>query len=115
MRLVYKYTNQTLGLRWGHALSILFRVKNGVKQVGVLLRIVFQMYTHGLLKRLQETGVGRHMGRHFSGALTCADDLTLMSPCRSGLANLVKECYKDEDEYHIILNSKESQLLHFRD
>ena len=84
--LLHMYTNQTLCVRWGHALSNLFSVKNGVKQGGVLSPILFAIYTDDLLKRLQETGVGCHMGDHFSGALAYADDITLLSPSRSGMA-----------------------------
>ena len=88
------YTNQTLCVRWGHALSNLFSVKNGVKQGGVLSPILFAIYTDGLLKRLQETGVGCHMGHRFGGALAYADDITLLSPSRSCMAILVKVCEK---------------------
>ena len=76
--------------------------------------ILFAIYTDGLLKRLQETGVGCHMGHRFSGALAYADDITLLSPSRSGMAILVKVCEKYAAEYDIIFNSKKSQLLHFR-
>ena len=57
-------------------------------------------------KRLQETGIGCHMGHRFSGALAYADDITLMSPSRSGMAILVKVCEKYAVEYDIIFNSK---------
>ena len=99
--LLHMYTNQTLCVRWGDALSTLFSVKNGVKQGGVLSPILFAIYTDGLLKRLQETGVGCHMGHRFSGA----DDITLLSPSRSGMAILVKVCEKYAAEYDIIFNS----------
>ena len=112
--LLHMYTNQTLCVRWGHALSNLFSVKNGVHQGGVLSPILFAICTDGLLKRLQETGVGCHMGHHFSGVLAYADDITLLSPSRSGMAILVKVCEKCAAEYDIIFNSKKSQLLHFR-
>ena len=92
--LLHMYMNQTLCVRWGHALSNLLGTINSVKQGGVLSSILFAIYTDGLLKRLHETGVGCHMGHHFSGALAYAVYITLLSPRRSGLANLVKECEK---------------------
>ena len=112
--LLHMYTTQTLCVGWGHALSNLFSVKNGVKQGGVLSPILFAIYTDVLLKRLQKTGVGCHMGHRFSGALAYADDITLLSPSRSGMAILVKVCEKYAAEYDIIFNSKKSQLLQFR-
>ena len=108
--LLHMYTNQTLCVTWGHALSHLFSVKNGVKQGGVLSPILFAIYIDGLLKRLQETGVRCHMGHRFGGALAYADDITLMSPSRSGMAILVTACEQYAAEYDIIFNSKKSQF-----
>ena len=48
--LLHMYTNQTLCVRWGHALSNLFSVKNDVKQGGVLSPILFAIYTYGFSK-----------------------------------------------------------------
>ena len=112
--LLHMYTNQTLCVRWGHALSNLFSVKNGGKQGGVLSPILFAIYTDGLLKLIQETGVGCHMGHHFSGTLAYADDITLLSPSRSGMVILVKECERYAAEYDLIFNSKKGPLLYFR-
>ena len=44
-------------MRWRHALWNLLNVKTGDKPGGVLSLILFEIYTDGLLKRLQETGV----------------------------------------------------------
>ena len=59
---------------------------NGVKQGGVLSPILFAIHTDGLLKRLEDTGVGCHMGCQFTWALAYADDITLLSPCKSALS-----------------------------
>ena len=68
----------------------------------MLSPILFAIYTDGLLRRLQETGVGCHMGHRFSGVLAYADDITLLLPGRSGMAILVKVCEKYAAEYDII-------------
>ena len=67
----------SLRVKWGNTLSSEFPATNGVKQGGVLSPILFAIYTDGLLKRLEETGVGCHMGSLFTGALAYADDITL--------------------------------------
>ena len=54
------------------------------------------------------------MGHHFIVAHAYADDITLLSPSRSGLAILVKECEKYAAEYDIIFDCKKCQLLYFR-
>ena len=91
-------------------LSNCFSVQNGVKQGGVL-SLLFAIYTDGLLHMLKETGVGCHMGAHFTGALAYADDLTLVSPSISGLTIMIDICEQYAKEYYI--NGNRSQLLCF--
>ena len=71
-----------------HTISNYCIVRNGVKQGGVLYPLLFSIYTDSLLKRLEESGVGCHMGGHFTGALAYADDITLLSPSMPGLGTL---------------------------
>ena len=66
------YTRHSLRVKWGNTVSSEFTVSNGVKQGGVLSPILFAIYTDGLLKRLEETGVGCDMGSRFTGALAYA-------------------------------------------
>ena len=65
---------------------------NRVKQGGVLSPILFAIYTDGLLKHLEDTGVGCHMGCRFTGALVYACDITLFAPCKSALAIMIDVC-----------------------
>ena len=67
--LLFMYTNQTLRVKWGSVMSESFTVMNGVKQGGVLSPVLFAVNTDGLLIRLQESGIGCHMGGHYAGAL----------------------------------------------
>ena len=84
------YTNQTLRVKWGSVMSAFFTVMNGAKQGGVLSPVLFAVYTDGLLLRLQESGVGCHMGGHYADSLAYADDITLISPstCMTGLRKM---------------------------
>ena len=68
----------------------------------------------GLLKRLDETGVGCHMGSRFAGALAYADDITLLAPCKSALSILVSVCEKYASEFDILFNGNKSKLLFFK-
>ena len=67
-----------------------------------------------MLERLQQTGVGCHMGSRFTGALACADDITLPSPCKSALSILISVCEDYAAEYGIIFNGSQSKLLYFK-
>ena len=51
---------------------------------------------------------------YFSGALAYADDLTLLSPSRSGLATLVGVCERYATEFDIMFNGSKSKLLYFK-
>ena len=79
---------QYIRVKWGSVMSESFTVMNGVKQGGVLSPILFAVYTDGLLLRLQESGIGCHMGGHYAGALAYADDITLISPSMTGLRKM---------------------------
>ena len=74
------YTSQTLRVKWGHTVSNYFTVRNGVKQGDVLSPLLFAIYTDSLLIRLEKSGVGCHMGGHFTGSLAYADYITLLFP-----------------------------------
>ena len=75
-------------------------------------------YTDELLKRLEETGVGCHIGSRFTGALAYADDMivdiTLLAPCKSALSILVSVCEKYASEFDILFNGSKSKLLFFK-
>ena len=110
--LLYMYTSQTLRVKWGHTVSNYLTVRNEVKQGGALSPLLFAIYTDSILKRLEESGVGCHMGGHFTGALAYADDIT--SPSISGLRTLSKVCEEYETEFDVTFNGKTIQLLFFR-
>ena len=54
--------NQTLRVQWCQTLTSSFKVCNGVKQGGVLSPILFAVYVDSLLGRLEQSGVGCHIG-----------------------------------------------------
>ena len=98
------YTTQSLRVKWSDTTSPHFTVMNGVKQGGVLSPILFAIYTDGLLKRLEDTGVGCHMGCRFMGALAYADDITLLAPCKFALSIMIDVCEQYASEFDILFN-----------
>ena len=112
--LIFMYTNQSLRVKWSNTLFDQFSVMNGVKQGGVLSPILFAVYTNRLLERLQQTGVGCHMGSRFTGALAYADDITLLAPCKAALSILISVCEDYVAEYDIIVNGNKSKSLYFK-
>ena len=112
--LLFIYSRQSLRVKWGNTVSSEFTVSNGVKQGGVLSPILFAIYTDELLKRLEETGVGCHIGSRFTGALAYADDITLLAPCKSTLSILVVFVKSMLFEFDILFNGSKSKLLFFQ-
>ena len=102
------YTRQSLRVKWGNTVSSEFTVSNRVNQGWVLSPILFAIYTDGLLKRLEESGVGCYMVSRFTGALAYADDITLLAPCKSALSILVSVCEKYASELDILFNGSKA-------
>ena len=72
-------------VRWNGVFSQSFHVSNGVRQGGVLSPVLFSVYVDGLLCKLRDSGVGRHLGCEFVGSVCYADDLALLAPSPSAL------------------------------
>ena len=108
------YTKQKLQVRWGSIMSSQFTACNGVKQGAILSHILFSIYMDGLFEQLEKSGVGCHMGNHYTGCIGYADDLTLLTPTRSGLKVLIDICEKYAHEYCVNLNGTKSRYLIFR-
>ena len=65
------------GAQWERHTSRSVHVCNGVKQGAVIL---FAVYYDELIAKLARSGYGCRISQHFVGALSYADDITLLSP-----------------------------------
>ena len=99
------YTKQKLQVRWGSSMSSQFTACNGVKQGAILSPNLFSIYMDGLFEQLEKSGVGCHVGNHYTGCIEYADDLTLLTPTRSGLKVLIDICKIYAHEYCENFNS----------
>jgi hypothetical protein len=90
--LIFVYQEQTAWVKWGDARSSCFRVTNGTRQGSVPSPIFFAVYIDDLLLELRRLGVGCHIGDVFVGAAGFADDLILVAPCRSAMAQMLEKC-----------------------
>ena len=55
-----------------------------------------------------------HIGNHYTGGIGYADDLTLLTPTRSGLKVLIEICEQYADNCFVKFNSAKGMYLVFR-
>ena len=114
MRLLLQtYLDQKLCVKWNDTLSETFEVTNGVRQGGILSPLLFGIYIDELLCKLQDSGLGCHIGHYYAGALGFADDLILICPTESGIQKMLKICETYAAEHDLIFNGAKSKLLIF--
>ena len=86
-----------------------YNCSNGIKQGGVLSPALFCVYMDELLRRLEASNVGCHIGHQFMGAFSYADDLSLLAPSLKAAQLMLEICEDhamyDMYEYDIIFNS----------
>ena len=92
--LISIYLNQEANVRWKSDSSHKFKIKNGVRQGGVLSPILFCFYMNDLFGELQRCRSGCMIGDYYAGVHGYADDLLLLCPSRSGLQEMVDICDK---------------------
>ena len=79
-------------VRWGTTTTTLFLVTNGVKQGGILLPMLFNVYMDDLSNKLDQSGIGGIIGGHLINHLCYADDLCLISLSSAGMQKLLDMC-----------------------
>ena len=100
-------------IRWNGTHSNGFKVKNGLRQGGVASPLFYSVYMDELLDRLKKCVVGCYIINCFVGALSYADDLTLMAPTLKGLQVMLNECVNYAEEYSVTYNSKKTVCIKF--
>ena len=97
------YIRQSACIQWEGVKSRSFNTFNGVKQGGVISPILFSIYYDELITRLSSSRYGCLSSGKFVGALSHADDITLICPSLHGLQEMVKM-------YHVTFNDKKKQI-----
>ena len=66
-----------------------------------------------MLQKLNDTGLGCHVGRTFAGAFAYSDNLALVSQYLSGLRQMIQICEQYAMEYSIVFNPVKPKLMCF--
>ena len=99
--------------QWERHTSRSFHVCNDVKQGAVISPIWFAVYYDELIAKLASSGYGCRISQHFVGALSYADDITLLSPSLQGLQYMVNICEEYGKEFHVTFNDKKTTGMVF--
>ena len=102
---IFIYEEQMAWVSWGTARSAQFGIVNGTRQGSVLSPSFFGVYIDDLLVELRKSGVGCHIGGKFLGAAGYADDLILLAPCRSAMAQMVKICEEFGEKNNLMFST----------
>ena len=108
------YTQQSIRVRWGSAVTASFKAANGVKQGGVLSPLLFTLYVDPLLKRLKDSRVGCRIGSTFCGCLGYADDVILLTPTLNSLRTQLNICSEYAAEYSMAFNAAKTKLIRIK-
>jgi len=111
--LLSMYISQSMFVRWQGFRSEPFNCTNGVKQGGVLSPVLFCVYTDALLNALKKCKVGCHIHNLYAGALSYADDVTLLAPSFTAMREMLKVCEIFSENFDVLFNSSKSVSLVF--
>jgi hypothetical protein len=111
--LINSYTKQSVNVNWNGCSSRNINATNGVKQCGVLSRILFTIYFDELLKSLEASGVGCHIGNKFMGAVAYADDVVLLVQTKTAAKVMLSIANKFAKEYNVSFNPSKTEHVFF--
>ena len=83
--LMSMYEDQHAWVKWGHAKSEKFTIKNGTRQGAILSPVFWAVYCDLMIKELRHLGVGAHVAGMFMGVACYADDVVLIAPCHQAM------------------------------
>ena len=113
VRFLLSWYQSHLRVSWNGVHSDTFPVSRGVRQGGVISPILFALYIDDLLYELEQSGVGCFWDDLFVGALTYANDLTLLAPSPAALRRLLYICEQFGATNMLRFNPDKTQCIKF--
>ena len=90
---------------------VLFFIKAGVRQGGVLSPHLFSLYIDGLICALENSGLGCSVHGVYMGCIVYADDIFLISHSLNSMQLMLDICSSEIAKLHLKFNTKKSVAL----
>ena len=87
--ILYTYLVQRCYVKWNNSTSSQFTISNGLRQGAVASPAFFNVYMDDLFAKLRKSGMGCQIENNYFGVMGYADDLSLISPSRKGLQEMI--------------------------
>ena len=112
--LLFWYTKQTMGVKWGNCMSGYFYVSNGVRQGGILSPKLYSVYVDDLSDYLVKSQIGWQIDNVCVNHVMNADDICLMALSPAALQKLINICYDFSLQNNLTFNSSKSFCMVFK-
>ena len=109
----YWYNNQFVNIRYMSCLSERWKIKNGVRQGGVLSGLFFGIYIDSVIDNVASMKYGCRLGIHDSSIIVYADDIVLMAPSWTGLQFLIDITCNEAKKLKLEVNKVKSKSMLF--
>ena len=111
--LIDMYGRQVSRCIYFSAQSGYYGISNGTRQGGVASPILFILYMDVLYSKLQDSGLGLHVGTLYYGVIGYADDLLLLASSMCVLQQMINICAEFGNEYDVAYNPTKSKVIVF--
>lgn len=102
------YCTQRFYVQWGGTMSEPFKVKNGVRQGGILSPVLFNVFIDELSIMLNNANIGCHVNSKPLNHLFYADDSVLLAPTPQALQKLIHICESFANNVELVYNTKKT-------
>ena len=107
------YIKQYVRVTFDGAMSGPWKIRNGVRQGGILSPFLFNIYIDVLLEEVTSLSVGCKLGHFMSNIIAYADDVVVLAPSITALQRILDTCSSTAKLLKLNFNTKKSVCMQF--